>query len=121
MRRSVLLILAVAMILAIPAAASVGRFSPTGKIVQNGTSVKVSGPYSLDSDEAGFVIHASLVQNGSQASGDSSYLTGTSWSATVSSTGSFVAGSANAKATATVYKSDGTTESYTWTQQITLK
>lgn len=102
------------------ASASVGRFDPTAKITQGGTSLKVSGPFSLDADDVGFTIHATVVQGGSSASGDSSYLTGGSWSATLTG-GSFHAGYANAKATATVYVDDGSTETYTWTQRITLK
>lgn len=111
------IIAAVALTVAAPASASIGRFDPTAKITQGGTSVKVSGPFSLDSDEVGYTIHATVVQGGSSASGDSSYLTGSAWSATLSG-GSF---HANAKATATVYLADGSTEAYTWTQRITLK
>jgi hypothetical protein len=113
-------LLTLSLTFAVSATASVGRFDPTAKIVQGGSSVKVSGPFSLDSDEVGYTIHATVVQGGEQAAGDSAYLTGGPWSATLTG-GSFHAGYANAKATATVYLPDGSTEAYTWTQRITLR
>jgi hypothetical protein len=109
------------LILTASALAMYGRFDPQGKIVQGGTGLKVSGPFALESDEVGFVVHATVVQGGSSASGDSAYSVGGSWSATLSGTDTFSAGDANARATATVYLSNGSTESYTWTQRITLK
>ena len=112
--------LAATLALTTSAAAMVGMFNSPGKIT--GSSVKVTGPVSFSSDEAGAVIHATVLQNGKSTSGDSAYVpaSASSWSATTSGD-RLSPGHATAKAVATVYNRDGSTERYSWVTQIDLK
>ncbi len=100
--------------------ASVGRFDSNAKIV-GGSNVKVGGPFSLDADETGAVIHATVSQGSAKASGDATVSPGaSSWSATLAGSGSFHDGKATATAKATVTLADGSTESYNWSSILSL-
>lgn len=132
--------LATVLVLAVATSATAmwGQTFQTGLTIMPDNSMTLAGPVGFTEEgEVATVVHATVVQAGSKAVGDSQYIERTDptsctkgaliepmgcakrWVAPMTIvSGSFHTGKANAKMVADVYYADGDVEKYSWAMQV---